>query len=138
MRHKKNRLRWGAHRLWSMVKFVQMLFCDRNDSLRIVGQRRNIRLHRNAGLFTVRAVLSQNAAICTSFREPPSGELYTDKRETFRCFEIALKYACKITAFTDRFRCGQNDHTYFTAQKREEFHGSGGGQNIHNHFYTSK
>ncbi|OUN31495.1 hypothetical protein [Blautia sp. An81] len=121
-----------------MVKFVQMLFCDRNDSLRIVGQRRNIRLHRNAGLFTVRAVLSQNAAICTSFREPPSGELYTDKRETFRCFEIALKYACKITAFADRFRCGQNDHTYFTAQKREEFHGSGGGQNIHNHFYTSK
>lgn len=80
----------------------------------------------------------KNAAICTSFREPPSGELYTDKRETFRCFEIALKYACKITAFTDRFRCGQNDHTYFTAQKREEFHGSGGGQNIHNHFYTSK
>ena len=82
-----------------MVKFVQMLFCDRNDSLRIVGQRRNIRLYRTAGLFTVRAVLSQNAAICTAFREPPSGELYTDKRETFRRFEIALKYACKITTF---------------------------------------
>ena len=61
MRHKKNRLRWGAHRLWSMVKFVQMLFCDRNDSLRIVGQRRNIRLYRNAGLFTVRAEALQAA-----------------------------------------------------------------------------
>ena len=107
-----------------------MLFCDRNDSLRIVGQRRNVRLRGNVGLFTVLAVLSQNAAICTSFREPPSGELYTDKRETFRRFEIALKYACKITAFTD--------HTYFIAQKRKEFHGSGGGQNVHNHFYTSK
>src|SRR5699024_9904645 len=28
--HKKNRLRWGAHRLWSIMKFVQILFCDRN------------------------------------------------------------------------------------------------------------
>ena len=101
-----------------MVKFAQMLFCDRNDSLRIVGQRRNIRLHRNAGLFTVRAVLSQNAAICTSFREPPSGELYTDKRETFRCFEIALKYACKITAFPVRFGCSQNGHDHFIRMKR--------------------
>jgi hypothetical protein len=122
-----------------MVKFVQMLFCDRNDSLRIVGQRRNIRLHRNAGLFTVRAVLSQNAAICTSFREPPSGELYTDNRETFRCFVIATKYTCKITSFADRFSCGQNEHTnYFTSRKREEFHDSGGGQNVHDHILALK
>jgi hypothetical protein len=100
-----------------MMKFVQILFCDRNASPRIVGQQRNIRLRGNVGLFTVLAVLSQNAAICTSFREPPSGELYTDKRETFRSFEITLKYACKITAFTDRFNCGQNDHTYFVLLK---------------------
>ena len=115
-----------------------MLFCDRNGFLRIVGQQRNIRLHGNVGLFTVRIVLPRNDATCTLFREPLYGELYADNKEVFRCFEIALKYACKITAFTDRFRCGQNDHTYFTAQKREEFHGSGGEQNIHNHFYTSK
>ena len=100
-----------------MVKFMQMLFCDRNDSPRIVGQRRNIRLRRNAGLFTVRAVLSQNAVVCTLFREPLSGELYTDKRETVHRFEIALKYACKITAFTNRFCCGQNAHTYFVLLK---------------------
>lgn len=100
-----------------MVKFAQMLFCDRNAFPCIVGQRRNIRLRENVGLFTVRAVLLQNAAICTLFREPPSGELYTDKRETFRHFEIALKYACKITAFTDRFSCGQNAHTYFVLLK---------------------
>lgn len=121
-----------------MVKFVQMLFCDRNVSPRTIGQRRNIRLCGNAGFFTVLAVLARNGATCTLFREPLSSELYAEHRETFRRFAIASKYAYKITAFTDRFRCGQNDHTYFTAQKREEFHGSGGGQNIHNHFYTSK
>ena len=82
-----------------MVKFVQMLFCDRNGFLRIVGQRRNIRLRRNAGLFTVRAVLLRNGEICTPFREPPFSELYADNREIFRRFEIALKYACKIASF---------------------------------------
>ena len=82
-----------------MVKFVQMLFCDRNGFLRIVGQQQIIGLRRNTGLFTVRAVLSRNGAIYTPFREPPSSELYTDKKETFHHFAIALKYACKITAF---------------------------------------
>ena len=120
------------------MKFVQILFCDRNASPRIVVQQRNIRLRGNAGLFTIRTVSARDDATCAQFREPLFGERCADKGETFRRFEIALKYACKITAFTDRFRCGQNDHTYFTAQKREEFHGSGGGQNIHNHFYTSK
>ena len=121
-----------------MVKFVQMLFCDRNDSLRIVGQRRNIQLRENVGFFIVRAVSARDSAACAQFHESLFDELCADNRETFRRFEIASKDTCKITAFTDRFRCGQNDHTYFTAQKREEFHGSGGGQNIHNHFYTSK
>ena len=94
-----------------MVKFAQMLFCDRNDSPRIVDQRRNIRLRGNTGLFTVWAVSARDGAACAQFREPLFGERCADKGETFRRFEIALKYACKITAFTDRFNCGQNDHT---------------------------
>ena len=61
-----------------------------------------------------------------------------DKKEIFRRFVIASKYACKITSFADLFRCGQNDSDYFIVQKREEFHGSGGGQNVHDHFYALK
>ena len=96
-----------------MVKFAQMLFCDRNASPRIVGQRRNIRLRGNVGLFAVWAVLLRNGAICSSFREPPSGELYAEHKETFRRFAIASKYAYKITAFPVRFGCPQNGYDHF-------------------------
>ena len=81
-----------------MVKFAQMLFCDRNNSSRIVDQSRNIRLHGNTGLFPVRAVSARDDAACAQFREPLSGERCAEKGETFRRFVIASKYACKITA----------------------------------------
>ena len=113
LRHKKNRLRCGAHRLWSMVKFVQMLFCDRNVSPRTIGQRRNIRLHGNVGLFTVRIVLSRNGTICTPFRESLFCEQCADNREIFRRFATASKYTYKITAFPIRFGCPQNGNDHF-------------------------
>jgi len=100
-----------------MVKFVQMLFCDRNDSLRIVGQRRNIQLRRNVGFFIVRAVSARDSAACAQFHESLFDELCADNKETFRRFEIASKDTCKITSFADRFRFGQNDHTYFVLLK---------------------
>ena len=103
--------------LWSMVKFVQMLCCDRNGFLRIVGQRRNIQLRENVGFFIVRAVSARDSAACAQFHESLFDELCADNRETFRRFEIASKDTCKITSFADRFRCGQNDHTYFVLLK---------------------
>ena len=102
-----------------MVKFVQMLFCDRNGFLRIVGQQRNIRLHGNVGLFTVLAVLARNGATCTLFREPLSSELYAEHRETFRRFAIASKYAYKITAFPVRFGYSPNGHDHFKPVKHQ-------------------
>jgi|GEM_PF-5450393 len=101
-----------------MVKFVQMLFCDRNGFLRIVGQQRNIRLHGNVGLFTVRIVLPRNDATCTLFREPLYGELYADNKEVFRCFVIASKSTCKIAVFPVYFGCSQNGHDHFNPMKR--------------------
>ena len=101
-----------------MVKFVQMLFCDRNVSPRTIGQRRNIRLCGNAGFFTVLAVLARNGATCTLFREPLSSELYAEHRETFRRFAIASKYAYKITVFPVRFGCPQNGHDHFIRMER--------------------
>jgi len=69
-----------------MVKFAQMLFCDRNNSSRIVGRRRNIWLRGNTGLFTVWAVSARDGAACAQFREPLFGELCADKEKTFRRF----------------------------------------------------
>jgi len=83
-----------------MVKFAQMLFCDRNAFLRIVGQQRNIRLRGNAELFTIRTVSARDDATRTQLREPLSGERCAEKGETFRRFVIASKYACKITSFS--------------------------------------
>ena len=102
-----------------MVKFVQMLFCDRNGFLRIVGQQRNIRLHGNVGLFTVRIVLPRNDATCTLFREPLYGELYADKGETFRRFAIASNSACKIAVFPVYFGCSLNGHDHFKPVKHQ-------------------
>ena len=96
-----------------MVKFVQMLFCDRNGFLRIVGQRRNIQLRENVGFFIVRAVSARDSAACAQFHEPLFGELCADKEKTFRRFVIASKYACKITAFPVRFGCSQNGNDHF-------------------------
>ena len=102
-----------------MVKFVQMLFCDRNVSPRTIGQRRNIRLCGNAGFFTVLAVLARNGATCTLFREPLSSELYAEHRETFRRFAIASKYAYKITAVPVRFGYSPNGHDHFKPVKHQ-------------------
>ena len=100
-----------------MVKFVQMLFCDRNVSPRTIGQRRNIRLHGDVGLFTVRIVLPQNGATCTLFREPLSGELYADNKEVFRRFVIASNSAREIAVFSGCFGCPQNGNNLFIRMK---------------------
>ena len=100
-----------------MVKFVQMLFCDRNVSPRTIGQRRNIRLCGNAGFFTVLAVLARNGATCTLFREPLSSELYADNKEVFRRFAIDSKSACKIAVFPVYFGCSQNENGHFNHMK---------------------
>ena len=102
-----------------MVKFVQMLFCDRNGFLRIVGQRRNIQLRENVGFFIVRAVSARDGAACAQFREPLFGERCADKGETFRCFVIASKYAYKITAFPVRFGYSPNGHDHFKPVKHQ-------------------
>ena len=51
-------------------------------------------------------------------REPLSGELYAEHRETFHRLTIASKYAYKITAFPVRFGCSQNGHDHFIHMKR--------------------
>ena len=102
-----------------MVKFVQMLFCDRNGFLRIVGQRRNIQLHENVGFFIVRAVSARDSAACAQFHESLFDELCADNRETFRRFAIASKYAYKITAFPVRFGYSPNGHDHFKPVKHQ-------------------
>ena len=97
-----------------MIELFKRLFYDRNASPCIVGQRRNIRLRGNAGLFIVQAISAQDGAAYAQFHEPLSGEPCADKGEEFLCFAIASKYTCKITSFFDRFSRGQNDSDYFT------------------------
>jgi len=82
-----------------MIELFKRLFYDRNDSPCIVGQRRNIRLRGNAGLFIIWAVSARDSAAYAQFREPLFCERCADKGEEFLCFAIASKYARKNTSF---------------------------------------